>query len=432
MRVLHWVLFCTLLVVVSAFTKEDHEIFRLREEVEGAEGPGVSFYDFIGVSPSATWEEIDKAFRRKSRTLHPDKARNSFIAARSTPKPKKKGEKRTPGVHVSKGPTEAEIKKFTKEATQRYSRLGVVASVLKGPQRERYDHFLRHGFPAWKGTGYYYSRYRPGLGTVLFGLFLAGGGVAHYLALKISYTRQRDFIERYIRQARKSAWGDETGIQGIPGISTPAEVPSVPESEESDAPAKLNRRQKREYERQQKKDKARGKGTAVAEKAESKVKTVSTPTGTKRRVVAENGKVLIVDSLGNVFLEETDEDGNVEEFLLDLDELHKPTFADTAVVKLPLWLWNKALTSFGKGSTDSIESSADAAGTALEKDTENVDNVAEPESVSLAPGSTVQDLSASQISDNGFEIVDASAIEEEAVTSASQKSGIKKRRKGKK
>ncbi|RMD44261.1 hypothetical protein DV735_g824, partial [Chaetothyriales sp. CBS 134920] len=432
MRVLHLVLFCALLVVVSAFTKEDHEIFRLREEVEGAEGPGVSFYDFLGVPPTATWEEIDKAFRRKSRTLHPDKARNSFIAARSTPKPTKKGEKRKPGVHVSKGPTDAEIKKFTKEATQRYSRLGVVASVLKGQERERYDHFLRHGFPAWKGTGYYYSRYRPGLGTVLFGLFLAGGGVAHYVALKISYTRQRDFIQRYIRHARKTAWGDETGIQGIPGISTTVEVPSVPESEESDATAKLNRRQKREYERQQKKDKARGKGAAVADKAESKVKTVATPTGTKRRVVAENGKVLLVDSLGNVFLEETDEEGEVHEFLLDLDELHEPTFADTAVVKLPLWLWNKVLTAFGKAPTNSSESREEAVGTATTTETENADNVVGSESISVATGSAVQDLSASQISDNGFEIVDASGIEEEAVAVASQKSGIKKRRKGKK
>ncbi|RMZ81975.1 hypothetical protein DV737_g2280, partial [Chaetothyriales sp. CBS 132003] len=330
MRILHWVLFCALLVVASAFTKEDHEIFRLKEEVEAAEGSGVSFYDFLGVSPAATWEEIDKAFRRKSRTLHPDKARNSFIAARSTPKPKKKGEKRKPGVHVSKGPSEAEINKFTKEATQRYSRLGVVASVLKGQQRERYDHFLRHGFPAWKGTGYYYSRYRPGLGTVIFGLFLVGGGVAHYFALSISYNRQREFMERYIRQARKMAWGDETGIQGIPGITSPAEVPAISEAEEPDPGVKLNRKQKREYERQQKKDKSRGKGTAAADKAESKAQTVVTPTGSKRRVVAENGKVLIVDSVGNVFLEETDEEGNVEEFLLDLEEIHKPTFADTA------------------------------------------------------------------------------------------------------
>ncbi|RMZ92647.1 hypothetical protein DV736_g108, partial [Chaetothyriales sp. CBS 134916] len=432
MQILHWVLFCALLVVASAFTKEDHEIFRLKDELEAAEGSSVSFYDFLGVSPAATWEEIDKAFRRKSRTLHPDKARNSFVAARSTPMPKKKGEKRKPGVHVSKGPSEGEIRKFTKEATQRYSRLGVVASVLKGPQRERYDHFLRHGFPAWKGTGYYYSRYRPGLGTVILGLFLAGGGVAHYFTLKISYNRQREFMDRYIRQARKTAWGDETGIQGIPGITSLAEMAAIPEAEQPDATAKLNRKQKREHERQQKKDKSRGKGTVAEEKAESKAQTVATPTGNKRRVVAENGKVLIVDSVGNVFLEETDEEGNVDEFLLDLDEIQKPTFADTAVVKLPLWLWNKALASFGKELSTWVVSRNEVAGTTTAKDTTEV--AAEAESLSVATRSAVQDLSASQISDNGFEMVDASGIEEEAVAvaMASQKSGVKKRRKGKK
>ena len=201
MRVVHFLLLCALLVLASAFTKEDHEIFRLKDELEASEGPDVSFYDFLGVSPSATVDDINKAFRKKSRTLHPDKAKQSFVASRSVPKPKKKGEKKKPGVHVSKGPSQREISKFMKEASQRYSRLGVVTGVLKGPQRDRYDHFMKHGFPAWRGTGYYYTRYRPGLGTVLFGLFLVGGGAAHFLALKISYNRQREFMERYIKYA---------------------------------------------------------------------------------------------------------------------------------------------------------------------------------------------------------------------------------------
>jgi hypothetical protein len=44
----------------------------------------------------------------------------------------------------------------------------------------------------------------------------------------------------------------------------------------------------------------------------------SGPQGAKKRIVAENGKVLIVDSVGNVFLEETTEDGVKGEFLLDV------------------------------------------------------------------------------------------------------------------
>jgi hypothetical protein len=44
----------------------------------------------------------------------------------------------------------------------------------------------------------------------------------------------------------------------------------------------------------------------------------SGPQGAKKRIVAENGKVLIVDSVGNVFLEEETEDGVKGEFLLDV------------------------------------------------------------------------------------------------------------------
>jgi hypothetical protein len=30
---------------------------------------------------------------------------------------------------------------------------------------QRYDFFYKNGVPKWRGTGYYYSRYRPGLGV---------------------------------------------------------------------------------------------------------------------------------------------------------------------------------------------------------------------------------------------------------------------------
>lgn len=43
-----------------------------------------------------------------------------------------------------------------------------------------------------------------------------------------------------------------------------------------------------------------------------------TPAGARKRVVAENGKILVVDSQGDVFLEEEDEEGNVNEYLLDV------------------------------------------------------------------------------------------------------------------
>lgn len=418
-RILQFLLLCSLVVLVAAWSKEDYEIFKLKDEVEAAEGPDVSFYDFIGVKSSATVDEIGKAFRKRSRALHPDKVKHSFVASKSTPQPRKPGEKRKPGVHVSKGPSEREIQRFVKQAGERYSRLSVVANILKGPERERYDFFLEHGFPTWRGTGYYYSRYRPGLGTVLVGLFLAGGGAAHYFALITGYKRQRDFMERYIRYARKTAWGDESGIRGIPGLGAPVEV--APTVEEPDPMANLNRRQKREMERQNKKENKSSKAKpAKATPAPPK----DTSTGERRRVTAENGKILVVDSIGNVFLEEEDEDGNTQEFLLDLDEIPKPTVWDTAVVRLPIWLYRKAFDPFLKNTEPIPE---------VEVPSTESDEVLENGQSDVVPEKArVTDLSSSQISDSGFEIVDSTNIEKE-IEKGADAAGMKRRgKKGKK
>lgn len=431
MRVLalHYLLIvCSLALLARCWTKEDHEIFRLRDEVEASEGPDVSFYDFVGVTPSATWEDINKAFRKKSRSIHPDKARQQFVAAKSTRPPKKAGEKRKPGVHVSKGPSQREIDNFMKEATARYSRLGVVTALLKGGQRERYDHFLRHGFPTWRGTGYYYARYRPGLGTVLVGLFVAGGGVAHYYALRIGYNRQRQFMEKYIKQARKTAWGNDSGIAGIPGVSTgPVDVPPAPpEEQEPDPYANLNRRHKREMEKQNKKDKAKGSNKPSAGRAQGPTESVpaTAPQGQRRRVTAENGKQLLVDSVGNVFLIEEVEDeetGEVtsQEMLLDMDDIHKPTVYDTAVVRLPMWLFRKAFDPFTKSTKPISDDSVPLTEAEVEAEARMA------ETKESTPEAT---LPASMSASQDFEMIDSSSVRNEMNTN-----GAKKRaKKGKK
>lgn len=392
--------FLFLTTLTLAFTKEDHEIFRLRDEVTLDLGPDATFYSFLGVPSSSSVDDIIKAFRKKSRAIHPDKARHNFIASRSTPTPKKPGEKKK-GVHVSKGPSQREIDRFVKEASARYTRLGVVRDVLKDyTARERYDHYLKQGFPSWRGSGYYYERFRPGLGTVLVGLFVVLGGGVHYAILKMNYNSQREFMDRYIRFARKTAWGDESGVMGVPGITSPAEVPAI---EEVDEMKGLNRKQRREMEKQSKKGK-NGKPEAV------KPEPVATPTGEKRRVRAENGKVLLVDSIGSVFLEEEDEEGETVELLLDLSEIHKPTLKDTAVFRVPVWLYRRAFDPFLKGTepvpSDEVPSNQMAEDLRLEVN--------------------VPDMSSSQISDNGFQMVDKSSVEED------KNVGVAKKRKGKK
>lgn len=290
----------------------------------------MSFYDFLGVTPAASQDDINKAFRKKSRSLHPDKVRQQLTAERTKAKKDKKNKK--PGVNVAKPPSQSEIKAAIKTASDRQARLSIVANILKGSGRARYDHFVANGFPTWKGTNYYYDRYRPGLGTVMFGVFLALGGGAHYIALYMGWKRQREFVERYIKFARHAAWGDNLGIPAVDIGAGTAAPPPAPADEQQEQAMPTNRKMRRMQEREAKKGNSQEGGKRVGRRAATRASSASgtaTPTaaaaagspgpqGAKKRVVAENGKVLVVDSLGDVYLEQEDEDGNVEEFLLDV------------------------------------------------------------------------------------------------------------------
>jgi len=356
MRVMNSAALLLLLFVgtVLAWSTEDQEIFRLRDEVATHEGPNATFYSFLGVDPSASQDDINKAYRKKSRLIHPDKARQSFIASFSQPTSKPKpGSK--PGVHVQKNkqPSQREIKAFEKEASARFGRLGIVTNILRGPERERYDHFLYNGFPVWKGTGYYYQRFRPGLLSVLFGLFVVIGGGAHYVALYLGWKKQREFVDRYIKHARRLAWGDEGGLGAIPGLGTNGTATPPSQSEnDGDEPQSMNwnRKQKRQQERESRRAGKNPKLAKAAEKARTsgistpvEAELTSGPVGAKKRTIAENGKVLIVDSVGNVYLEEETEEGERHEFLLDVDEIVKPTINDTVLVRLPIWVYNQSV-----------------------------------------------------------------------------------------
>lgn len=297
----------------------------------------------MGVKPGASHADLIKAYRKKSKEIHPDKAKRTFIADRSKPPKQPAGSKTNTKKPVGRPPSDREVQAFVKKATERFATLATVAEVLKGPGRERYDHFVRHGFPRWKGTGYYYSRFRPGLSSVVLGLFVALGGGAHYGALVLAWKRQVEFVDRYIRHARQAAWGDELGIKGIGldnGAASSSSAAARPDDDEDeDVAAPTNRRQKRMMDRGNRKEKKTKAHRAAATAASNS----GTPTGEKKRVVAENGKVLIVDAVGNVFLEEEDEEGNTEQFLLDPSEIQRPTMRDTVLYRLPVWAFRKSL-----------------------------------------------------------------------------------------
>ncbi|KAF2831938.1 hypothetical protein CC86DRAFT_312530 [Ophiobolus disseminans] len=341
---------CLFAAFAAAWSKEDHEIFRLRDEVAKFEGNNVTFYHLLGVKSSASQDELNKAYRKKSAQLHPDKARQKFI---NEYQKNNKKDGKTPGVKVAKSPSKKEIDAHLKKVTASYQRLSVIAKMLKGPDRARYDHFLKNGFPAWRGTGYYYQRFRPGLGSVLFGMLVVMGGGFHYFALLVGWRRRKEFVERYIRHARKTAWGDETAIQGIPGVS-PVNTQQWEDDEEEKEKDKdsseefvpRNRREKRAMDKENKKGKkTQAARTARATGISTPVEAVITsgPQGAKKRIVAENGKVLIVDSVGNVFLEEETEEGMKGEFLLDPNEEPQPTIFDTLLFKLPKFVYNQSV-----------------------------------------------------------------------------------------
>jgi len=140
--------------------------------VEKAEGRGTTFYSWLDVPSTATTAEISKAYRRKSIQLHPDK---------------------NPGVGGIQ---------------ERFARLGVIAAILRNPEsRKRYDFFYKNGVPKWRGTGYYYARFRPGVGTVITFLILLTTGL-QYMVQRLNYTKDLGRIERIRQDARTAAWGN--------------------------------------------------------------------------------------------------------------------------------------------------------------------------------------------------------------------------------
>ena len=190
---------------------------------------------------------------------------------------------------------------------------------------------------------------------MLLGLFIVGGGAAHYGAMYVSWKRQRSFVERYIRNARKQAWGDESGIRGIPGLDGPVlgtgspGIPPTPAQENGQAV--LNRRQRRMQAIDDKKGKKKerkglqGKDSGTSTPVEDEQQQQQSealkagPVGSRRKVQGENGKVLIVDSLGDVYLEGENEDGVRGEYLLDPETVPEPRFQDTVLYRLPIYLY---------------------------------------------------------------------------------------------
>ncbi|CAG8559263.1 6544_t:CDS:2, partial [Scutellospora calospora] len=120
-------LILSILPIAQAWDSVDHEIFDIVDRLTSFEGDNATFYSLLGVEPTATEKDIGTAYRKLSLALHPDK---------------------NPGEH----------------GKEMFILLGSITKILRNPEyRERYNFFLKNGIPKWRGTGWYYNRYRPGL-----------------------------------------------------------------------------------------------------------------------------------------------------------------------------------------------------------------------------------------------------------------------------
>lgn len=131
-------------------------------------------------------------------------------------------------------------------------------------------------------------------------------------------------MRRLINHARKETMITLPGLDNIAtgsGTSTPA-----PAAEESDVPQQAiprNRKERRQADKQEAKEAKDPKSKSKGGKA-AKAPAVTPPTGQsvpKKRVMAPNGRLLLVDPAGNVYMEQReqvdDDKYETHEILLD-------------------------------------------------------------------------------------------------------------------
>ncbi|RKP31236.1 hypothetical protein METBISCDRAFT_14455 [Metschnikowia bicuspidata] len=239
-------------LVVANWTPEDYEIFSLNYKIKSDLGSDATFYSWLKLErgPKSSLGEINKAYKKMSRALHPDKYSKKSRSQR-------------------------------KKAEERFQRLSLVGNILRDNSlKQRYDFFLRKGFPKWKGTGYYYSRFRPGLGFVLVVLYVLVS-TFQFVSLKINRTRDYQRIIDLKQEIKMKAWGDSF----------------VPPSD-----------------------------------------------GSFRKVMSQNELMFKVSPVGEISLIETDENGEQFFTLLDENDIDvNPGFRLSYFFMLPAGLWNITL-----------------------------------------------------------------------------------------
>jgi len=181
---------------VFAWEEKDFEIFDAHDAITKLRGPDATFYNVLEVEPNASVDTLNKAYRKISLTLHPDKNTN-------------------------------------KKDRELYTQINLIINILRDKNaRKRYDYFLKVGVPKWRGTGYYYSRYKP---SIKFAGIAIGVGIC-LMQILLSWTNY--YTKKYrINSAKKEL--DVLTFQEVRKILRKEDIEITKEMFKSSTPSEI-------------------------------------------------------------------------------------------------------------------------------------------------------------------------------------------------
>lgn len=117
------------------------------------------------------------------------------------------------------------------EAAKLYALLTSINKLLRDEQtREKYDGHLKRGFPSWKGSGYYYKKYKPGVGSVFvfvllvisFVQYTSAWGI-YYVKIAVAKAEHAELLEQIAAKKKKKS----SYVEEVPELDLSYPKPSV-------------------------------------------------------------------------------------------------------------------------------------------------------------------------------------------------------------
>lgn len=136
-----------------------------------------TFYSLLSIKPSASDDELESAYRKMSRKLHPDK----FVKA--DPKDRRRAERK-------------------------FETLSLVISILRDVERRKnYDYFVKNGFPVWDNSKARYifkNRSKPTF-VITLSVILLLSTIGQVIILKLNKKQKNKRVEQILRDVRWKA-----------------------------------------------------------------------------------------------------------------------------------------------------------------------------------------------------------------------------------